>query len=822
MIYLIKVKCYSIILVSEKWFRLCKGSNLFSLLLPFAIVAIPLLAFSGNLQMEAMTEKKEKSIFASSHPGLMFEENKGQVRGADAGDVKYVLNDGNVSMFLLSNGIAWQFTKIHFPEADYPVDDLGSKHTYDLRENLAKDMITETYRMDLILKGANQNSYISAEGKSTDYVQYYNHNALNVHSYKKITFHDIYPNIDWVVYTADETVKYDFVVFPGGDPDQIQLQVKWADDIKLNIDGSLTLSNIMGSITEKSPVSYQHRQHIPTRFKIDDNVITFILASYDKKETLVIDPTLQWATYYGGIMFESGNYCAVDSHGNVYLAGYTMSANNIAYGGHQNSFGGAFDAFLVKFNASGVRLWATYYGGTGDEFGEACAVDHDGNVFLAGRTASTQNIAYNGHQNNHGGSMWDAFLVKFDAGGVRQWATYYGGLLWDRTQSCAVDKNGNVYIAGSTESHNNISYNGHQNVYGGGFGDGFLVKFCPDGIRQWGTYYGGSHDEVGGYCAVDLNDNVYLAGATKSTENIAYHGHQNTFAGGWWDSFLVKFDASGVRQWATYYGGSETDATNAVAVDFAGNVFLSGVTNSLNNIAFEGHQNYYGGGWCDAYLVKFDETGKRLWATYYGGDHYDSGNAIVSDSDGNVFMAGETYSTNGIAHGGHQNTHADGGEHSDGYLVKFDQNGNRQWATYYGGIGNDGAKACAVDEAGYIYLAGGTVATENIAYNGHQNTNGGYSDAFLAKFQKNINSISEHSSSTFSIAPNPSNGLITVKFKSEATRTIKVFDRSGRIVFITKSKNSVQQIDLRNLPPGLYEMHVNEAGKQLSSKIIIL
>ncbi len=172
-----------------------------------------------------------------------------------------------------------------------------------------------------------------------------------------------------------------------------------------------------------------------------------------------------------------------------------LAGSDIASGGHDNTFGGgagSIDAFLVKFNANGVRQWATFYGGVGNERGYSTATDGTGNVYLTGYTVSTTDIATPGSHDTSFGGMVDAFLVKFNASGVRQWGTYYGGT-GDETGYCAVvDCSGNVYLAGETTSTTNIATTGsHDNSFGGGTYDAFLVKFNINGVRQWATYYGG-------------------------------------------------------------------------------------------------------------------------------------------------------------------------------------------------------------------------------------------------------------------------------------------------------------------------------------------
>ncbi|MBX3165405.1 MAG: SBBP repeat-containing protein, partial [Bacteroidetes bacterium] len=551
---------------------------------------------------------------------LGFVENKGQVFGYDGlahPEVKFVFRQGNTQIFLLEKGIAYQFTKTHYPNG-YRDLIRNSKDIEDMEkmQDLQKQIRTETFRMDMTLAGANSNAEITTEGRSADYTNYYNRNVLDVHDFTKVIYHNIYPGIDWVIYTKNGEIKYDFVVKPGADPSLIKMQFTHQEELKLNADGSFTLKNSLGSITEKKPVSFQNSTPIKTKFKLQDNTISFVLENYDAGQTLTIDPSLLWATYYGGSNLDIGLSCATDGSGNVYLAGYTNSTAGIASGGHQNSIGGGTDAYLVKFNSSGVRQWATYYGGSGagSDNGYSCATDGSGNIYLAGYTNSTAGIASGGHQNTFGGGLQDAFLVKFDGSGVRQWATYYGGSGSDEGFSCATDGSGNVYLAGYTQSTVGIASGGHQNTIGGAV-DAFLVKFNGNGVRQWATYYGGSGVNRGHSCATDGSGNVYLAGYTDSNAGIASGGHQNTHGGGN-DAFLVKFAGSGVRQWATYYGGSGGDYGYSCATDGSGNVYLTGYTGSNAGIASGGHQNTHGGG-DDAFLVKFNGSGVQQWATYY-------------------------------------------------------------------------------------------------------------------------------------------------------------------------------------------------------------
>ncbi len=443
-----------------------------------------------------------------------------------------------------------------------------------------------------------------------------------------------------------------------------------------------------------------------------------------------------WATYYGGSGAETNWSSSIvglrtDAVGNVYMTGATTSTNNIAAGGFQNTYGGGWDAFLVKFDANGKRRWATYYGASGDELGVSVATDAAGNVYLGGHTTSSDSIASGGFQNTYGGSS-DAFLVKFDSSGNRLWATYYGGSGNEQTSGVATDAVGNVYLLGWTDGSNNLAAGGFKNTWPGGQYDLFLVKFDSNGNRLWATYYGSNQGSFPFGVATDPAGNVYITGETEDADSIASGGFRNTLRGTE-DAFLVKFDAEGNRIWATYYGGLSSDYAQCIATDAAGNVYIGGPTSSTDNIAYKGFEDSLSSTNSSVFLVKFDGAGNRLWGTYYQGNSEVDEWGIATDSVGNVFMGGHTESASGIASGGFENTFA-GSEES--YVVKFDSSGNRLCATYYG---HDGADVeggyIAVDAAsGNVYLANVTTSETGIASGGFQNTYGGNSDVFLVKF----------------------------------------------------------------------------------------
>jgi len=680
---------------------------------------------------------------------ISFEENKGQMKDQHwkaRPDVLYYGVSEGMNFYIKNSGMSYQLSRVEsWKEEDKDMfrASLGS----DDKKRQVPDQIG-TYRVDAEWLNANKYFTINRGNALEGYNNYYNvpegvEPALFVKKYETLTLLNVWNGVDIHYYGNEGFLETDYIVAPGADYRQIQIDIKGAE-LSTDDQGNLIIKTPFGEIREGQLKVYQNDVLIEASWKIKGNRVSFDIPNYNPNIAMIIDPlTRVWGTYYGGEGIEFGKSSTMDSNGNIYLSGKTQSTIGIASGGHLNTLAGGTDAFLVKFNSSGNLLWATYYGGEGSDASNSAITDGLGNIFLTGTTTSNTGIASGGHQNTFGGGFDDVFLVKFNASGVRLWGTYYGGTGSDFGLGSTCDVNGNVYLCGRTGSTTSIASGGHQNIIGGGNYDAFLVKFNNSGVRQWGTYYGGTGNEVGqtnlNGTSVKTDDigNIYLSGYTESTTGIASGGHQNTYGGGTSDAFLVKFNSSGVRQWATYYGGGGQDTDRSTTTDNIGNIYLSGTTTSTTGIASGGHQNTRAGQ-ADAFLIKFNSSGVRQWGTYYGGESGEIGYQIVSDESGNVYLSGHTESLTGIASGGHQNLI--GGSY-DAFLVKFNKSGIRLWGTYYGGIGWDFSESTAIDTTGNIYLFGHTNSSLGIASGGYQNTYGGGAyDAFLVKFnQSKIN-----------------------------------------------------------------------------------
>ena len=445
-----------------------------------------------------------------------------------------------------------------------------------------------------------------------------------------------------------------------------------------------------------------------------DGTVHFVLGRYDTSLPLVIDPTMVYSTLLGGSGSNAATAVAVDSTGDAYIAGYTASQNFPTASPEQNFNAGSNDAFIAKFNANGNGLvYCTYLGGSSDDRAYAIAVDSSGDVWVAGYTnsynfpmrlpiqsalkgsrnafitrlspagntlqfstylgGSGSDTAYglavdgagaayvvgdstspnfpaaNFQKTNHGSQ--NAFAVKI-SGTSLAYSTYLGGNTIDHGAAVAVDSSGSAYVTGSTFSTSfPVTTGAYQHSLGGGQ-DAFIAKLSADGNSLvYATYLGGSsgstgYPESGQAIAVDAHGNAYVAGSTSSANFPVLGGFQTTL-NGWTDAFAAKFGPTGSLVYSTYLGGSGMETANAIAVDSSGSAYLAGYTISTDlPVTNNALQSTYGGDY-DAFIAHLNPAGSALlYLSYLGGSMSDTASGIALDSSGAAYVTGWTLSTN--------------------------------------------------------------------------------------------------------------------------------------------------------------------------------
>lgn len=360
-----------------------------------------------------------------------------------------------------------------------------------------------------------------------------------------------------------------------------------------------------------------------------------------------------WGTYYGGQNYTDISDVKLDSQDNIIVTGTTQSQSNISTTGSYNpNLSGYQDAFLVKFNSSGFRLWGTYFGGEYQDLGFAVDVDNNNNIYLIGQTTSTTGIAINSKfqtqlnlDPNFSNSI-DGFLTKFGSAGNLIWSTYVGGETIDILNDITV-KNNFLVIGGTTYSFNNISTSGvfqklHDPIT---HPDGVVYKFSLDGERTWATYYGGEQIEDIYTVEIDDEDNIYIGGETASNNNITTlysFESSNAFS---YKGFFAKLNKNGQRIWGSYLGQA-----NVYSIIFKNNSIYIGATDfGFNNPKLTNLCSYRANGNLEGYIGKFSKQGDFIWGTYIGGDSTFETTKITLDNDNNIFVSGISSQNNGIA-----------------------------------------------------------------------------------------------------------------------------------------------------------------------------
>ncbi|HSR05535.1 MAG TPA: SBBP repeat-containing protein, partial [Bryobacteraceae bacterium] len=553
----------------------------------------------------------------------------------------------------------------------------------------------------------------------------------NVPNYGRVALREVYPGIDLIFYGKERQLEYDWLIAPGADPKQIRVKWEGANQISKTTTGDIVLS---AALRETKPRILQERKSIEGGYLVRGNEVGFAVANYDAAKPLVIDPVLLYSTYLGGNGEEQGSGIAVDGAGNAYLTGYTSSTNFPNVSPLQATFGGGFDgtdAFVTKINAAGSALvYSTYLGGASNDYGYGVAVDGAGNALVTGRTQSINFPTVNPLQASYGGGNFDVFVAKINsAGSTLLYSTYLGGTGSDDGYGIAADGAGNAYITGDTFSTNFPTANPIQNNNAGAF-NVFVTKINATGSNLlYSTYLGGSGGDSGSAIAADSSGNVYVTGSTTSTNFPTANSLQANY-GGHGDAFVTKIDASGsALVYSTYLGGRGAEECYGIAVDGAGNAYVTGTTSSTDFPTANPLQ-VSNAGLGDVFVTKISPSGSALiYSTYLGGNNTEYGQGIAVDSGGNAYVTGYTLSTNFPTANPLQATFGGG---DDAFVAKIDAAGSTLiYSTYLGGSGSDIGYGIAVDALGNAYVTGLTSSANFATANPLQGSSAG-GDAFVS------------------------------------------------------------------------------------------
>jgi len=523
-------------------------------------------------------------------------------------------------------------------------------------------------------------------------------------TYGGVVYRDIWPGVNAAFKGTAGRLEYEFRLRPGASVAQIGLAYRGAQAVSLDRRGNLRLRTSLGLLTDTRPVSYQvsggRRLRVESRFVLrKSGGYGFAVKGYDPRLPLVIDPGLVYSTFLGGSGTDQGLGIAVDATGAAYVTGLTGSTNfPTTVGAFDTSYdGGSSDAFVTKLNAAGTGLvYSTFLGGSGTDEGHAIAVDSSGAAYVTGLTTSS----------------------NFPTAAALP------------PPSVASD----------------TSYNGSQ--------DAFVTKLNALGTGlSYSTYLGGTNDDQGLGIAVNTNGEAYVIGLTDSTQSsfpFTPAAYDKT-ANGNRDVFFTVVNRFGTgNAYSTFLGGSNEDDGFGIAIDAAGDAFLTGLTVSSNfPTTASSFDTTYNGGVGDAFVTRFNFTGSGVggdvfalaYSSFLGGGGDDRGSGIAVDPATNAYVTGRTQGGLPTTAGAFD-TSVNGS--LDVFVTKFNPAGSAPllYSTYLGGSGNDQGRSIALDAAGDAYVTGRTGSTNFPTTPGSADTSfNGVNDAFVTKFNPAATSL---------------------------------------------------------------------------------
>ena len=576
-------------------------------------------------------------------------------------------------------------------------------------------------------------------------------------AYRNVVYRSIWPNIDMRVAEGQDLLKSEYLLQPGADPIAIRVDYDGIEALRLARDGSLEIHTAFGVLRESPPDIYQiiagRRVQIEGGFRLFDTTsYGFYLGGYDTDVPVVIDPELEWSHYLGG----SGKNArlaegygdivldvAVDSSGSVYVTGVTTSVDFPGVDPPRSHYLGAEDVFVAKLDPAGSVVFATYLGSKAYDSGHAVAVDASGNIYIAGTTGGAFPTTPNVAQSKRG--IETVFVAKLDAGGAVTYSTMLGGRGDQTGFGIAVDKDGNAYVVGETNSvdfpvqtpfQGSLAGAPDKGAYQSRELDAFVTKVSSDGSRFiYSTYLGGSGTERASDLVVGGDGSAYLTGFTDSMDFPTRGAVQGVRRGGR-DAFVVRIASDGQSlEYSTYLGGARADVAVAIDVDGTGRSWVTGSTESDDFPVARPLQPTRSGAegadrFRDAFIASLSSSGSSLeYGTYIGGELNDAGTALALDMAGSVYVTGRTFSSDFPTLGAALPAKAGSG---DAFIVKVNgQSGKLLYSTPVGGSLVDEPFGIAVDREDAVYVGG---ATKSPDFPSANNGRRGEDDGFVAKF----------------------------------------------------------------------------------------
>ena len=558
---------------------------------------------------------------------------------------------------------------------------------------------------------------------------------VDIPQYAEVKASGVYAGIDVIFHGDRGNLEYDFVVAPGADPKQIELQFDGASGMRID-KGDLVLTSAGGTeLRHAQPKIHQEvggkQVSVKGGFEVrKEGTAGFTLGSYDPKLPLVIDPSITFTRFLGGSDYDEATAVAADPFLNSYVTGYTYSDNFPVVGEGNIGQQSHTDAFFTKLSPNGTILSSTYLGGSDDDMGFGIAVDASG-IYLTGTTLSND-FPYNQPLQSSLNGSADAFVSKFTLlGDVFVYSTYLGGSDWDEGFAIAVDASRSAYVTGETNSNDfPLTPGAFEHFPGNGSsGHGFVTKLSPSGtLLSYSTYLGSSGaDSIEGI-AIDSSLSAVVTGYTCSFD-FPFAGYTSiAFAPSPCTAIVTKLSPAGDSLIYSTAISSQPYWAHGIALDSAGNAYVTG--NSYTGLGTRSPA-------AQAFVSKLSSSGAFLYFKQLVGTNGSSvGDGIATDVDGDTWVVGSTSSTD--FPGGAPITP----NPAAGFLVKLDKNGNGPLYTIFLGEAINGVAVIKPRPRVAAQLTFATIFTAGVRLTG--GTAQSDTDAFVVRVDEGSTLIGNH------------------------------------------------------------------------------
>lgn len=660
-------------------------------------------------------------LSAKAHnEGIRFIENKGQWNKS----VLYKADIGIGALFIEQKSFTYNL---------YNAEEIHQNHFSTNQKPI--ELKYHAFRVSFM------NALTATIRSSDSYSEYYNYFLgkdknkwkSNVIAHRIINYNNIYTNIDFKVYSIGNFLKYDVILNPSGNINDVQLNYEGVDNLKINKSGNLIIKTTIGEIVEEKPYAYQNinnkKIEVPCEFVLKNNTLSFkINGKYNTKIPLIIDPILIFASYSGSTADNFGMTATYGYDGSLFAGG---TAFNVGYpttlGAYDPSFngvpgGGITDVVITRYDSTGTNLlYSTYVGGTSTETVHSLIANENNELYLYGATSSFDfPTDVNSFDNTFNGGI-PVYYVSNGSNFTNGTDIYVAKL-----NSSGTSLLGSSYIGGSlndgVNSTINLTYDTLMNNYG---------------------------DQYRGEIMLDKYSNCYITSSTKSFDFPIINGFDDTLNGNQ-DAVIIKFNSNLSNvYWSSYLGGDNMDAGFSIKVDTSNYVYVCGGTASNNFPTTTGviNTNYIGGK-ADGYITKIDTNGSQIIAsTLLGTNNYDQCYFLEIDRFGSVYTVGQTRGSFPVINAPYSNPN------SSNFIVRLDNNlSTIDYSTVFGN-GNINAKfspsAFLVDRCENIYVSGwgGDILT-GASLNGMPTTPGSFQpntpngfDFYLIVMERNVQSL---------------------------------------------------------------------------------